>query len=41
MFSPLKVLEHRYVQSGHWDTKLKNTDLKAKEILTVLKKQRG
>lgn len=38
MFSQFTVLDYRFVQTGHWDTKLKNTDLKAKEILTVLKK---
>jgi SAM-dependent methyltransferase len=32
------VIEHRYVQAGKWDISLKNTNLKAKEILLVLKK---
>lgn len=33
-----KVLEKKYVQAGNWDVELKNTDMKAKEILLVLRK---
>ena len=36
--SGFKILESRFVQSGHWEVPLKNTDLKAKEILLVVQK---
>lgn len=32
------IIDSRFVQAGHWDVPLKNTDLKAKEILLVVKK---
>ena len=32
------IIDSRFVQAGHWDVSLKNTDLKAKEILLVVKK---
>lgn len=34
----MSVLDARYVQAGRWDFSLKNTDLKAKEILLVVQK---
>lgn len=33
-----KILDSRFVQAGHWEVPLKNTDLKAKEILLVVQK---
>lgn len=33
-----KIVESRFVQAGHWEIPLKNTDLKAKEILLVVQK---
>lgn len=36
----LKVIESRYVQSGHWDTPLSSTDMKAKEILLIIKNEK-
>lgn len=33
-----KIVESRFVQAGHWEVPLKNTDLKAKEILLVVQK---
>ena len=34
----MKVLDSRYVQAGNWNLPLKNTDLRAKEILLVVEK---
>ena len=33
-----EVLEKRYVRAGNWSEELKNTDMKAKEILLILRK---
>lgn len=33
-----KIIESRFVQAGHWEVPLKNTDLKAKEILFIVQK---
>jgi len=33
------IQDVRYVQSGHWDVPLKNTDLKAKEILIIAERK--